>query len=153
VSSKTAGFTIIEAMCVLVLSGMITAIGVPPLRDALRRRVVRAAGNELVLAHSLARSTALRFGRGAQLRIDVTRGRFWVDVDTSGTGIRDTIGVLHSLAEQDVQISSNRAVLCFDARGLAAINATCSAGAALIVLKSKSWTDTVRITPLGKVLR
>jgi Tfp pilus assembly protein FimT len=143
----------VEVMFVVVISGMITAIGVPKLRNALRQRAVRAAGNELVLAHSLARSTALRFGRSAQLRIDVTRGRFWVDVDTSGTGVRDTIGVIHSVAEQNMQISSNRAVLCFDARGLAVINATCSAGDALIVLRSQNWTDTVRITPLGKVLR
>ena len=147
------GFTVIELMFVVVISGLITAIGMPKLRNALRQRAVRAAGNELVLSHSLARSTALRFGRGAQLRIDVTEGRFWVDVDTSGTGMRDTIGVVHSLAEQDIQISSNRAVLCFDARGLAAINATCSAGDALIVLRSQNWTETVRITPLGKVLR
>jgi len=143
----------VEVMFVVVISGMVTAIGVPKLRNSLRQRAVRAAGNELVLAHSLARSTALRFGRSAQLRIDVARGRFWVDVDTSGTDLRDTIGVVHSVAEQNMQISSNRAVLCFDARGLAVINATCSAGDALIVLRSQNWTDTVRITPLGKVLR
>ena len=46
------------------------------------------------MAHSLARSTAVRYARVAELPIDAANARFWVEVDTSGTGIRDTVGLM-----------------------------------------------------------
>jgi type IV fimbrial biogenesis protein FimT len=150
---RSQGFTVVELMIVLLLVGMITTLTLPKLRTSMRVRAVRAAGNELVLAHSAARSAALRFGRASQLHIDVPTARFWVDVDTSGTGVRDTVGFIHTLSDRGVQLASSRAVLCFDARGLAATNVTCSANDALIVLSSQSYADTVRTTTLGKVLR
>jgi prepilin-type N-terminal cleavage/methylation domain-containing protein len=147
------GFTVIELMIVMLIVGMITSLTVPKLRTGLRQRAVRSAGNDFVLVHSFARSTALRYGRTALLRIDASGGRYWVEVDTSGTGVRDTVGVLRDLSNTGVQMSSTQSVMCFDARGLAAISATCSSGGAVIVFASQGWADTVRLTTLSKVLR
>jgi Tfp pilus assembly protein FimT len=148
-----AGFTLVEAAIVMVAVGLLTAMSIPKLSAGLQQRAVSSAANEFVLAHSFARSTALRYGRVAQLHIDASMARFWVDVDTSGTSVRDTVGLPHDLAAQGIQLTTTRAVLCFDARGFATTNATCAGGDVTVVLMASNWLDTVRTTTLGKVLR
>src|SRR5919197_6696157 len=83
------GFTVPEMLMVVVIVSVLMAIGVPKLTTTFQGRSVATAADQFVLAHSLARSTALRYGRQAQLHVDTVAGRLWVDVDTSGTGQRD----------------------------------------------------------------
>jgi len=150
---RKRGFTMIELAIVLVIAGLLTAMAVPKLAAAFRQRSVSSAGDQFVLAHSLARSTALRYGRVSELHVDAAAARFWVEVDTSGTGVRDTVGFVHSLADAGVKVISTRTLLCFDARGLATTSNTCPPGDATIVFTSSKSVDTVRVTTLGKVLR
>ncbi|HYT70068.1 MAG TPA: GspH/FimT family pseudopilin [Gemmatimonadales bacterium] len=147
------GFTMIELAIVLVIAGLIAGVAGPKLADGLRQQSVRAAADQFVLAHSLARSTALRYGRVAELRIDAAGTRFWVEVDTSGTGVRDTVGFVRNPADAGVKMTSTRTLLCFDARGLATTGGACQPGDATVVFASSSRAATVRVTTLGKVLR
>ena len=143
----------IELAIVLVIAGLLTAMAAPRVAAAFRQRSVSSAGDQFVLAHSLARSTALRYGRVSELHVNAAAASFWVEVDTSGTGVRDTVGFVHSLAEAGVNMSSTRTLLCFDARGLATTSSTCQAGDATVAFTSSHSVDTVRVTTLGKVLR
>src|SRR4051794_35490575 len=87
------GFTMIEMIMVLGLIGIVAAIGGPRVGAALQRRTTASAADQFALTHSLSRSTAIRYARVAQLHIDASTRRFWVDVDTSanGSGQRATI--------------------------------------------------------------
>lgn len=153
--SVRRGFTAIDVVVTTGLLGVVTAFGAPELQDALRRRTIQSAADQFTTAHSLARATAIRYGRVAQLHIDPAARRFWVEVDTSANdvGQRATVWYDRTLTDPGVQVSSDRTLLCFDARGLALDINPCEAGDAQVVFTALQASDTVRTTVLGKVLR
>jgi prepilin-type N-terminal cleavage/methylation domain-containing protein len=153
--TQRRGFTLVEAILVLFLMAVVAAIGGPKLSAALHRRTTSSAADQFVLTHSLSRSTALRYGRVAQLHIDAATRRFWIDVDTSANGIgqRATIANVRDVSGSGLSMTSTRMVLCFDARGIASTVGSCEAGDALVIFSDGETADTVRTTILGKVLR
>lgn len=149
------GFTLIELMMVVSVVAIVAATSGPKVAAALQRRTTASAADQFVLTHSLTRSTALRFGRIAQLHIDAVGQRFWVDVDTSANGIgqRATIANIRYTTDNGMVMTSNRALLCFDPRGIASTLGSCEPGNAQIVFTDGPMADTVNTTSLGKVLR
>jgi prepilin-type N-terminal cleavage/methylation domain-containing protein len=149
------GFTMIEAVMVVSVIGIVAAIGGPKVSLALQRRSTSSGADQFVLTHSLTRSTALRYGRIAQLHVDQPGQRFWVDVDTSANGIgqRAIIANIRYTSDNGLQMTSNRALLCFDARGLASTLGSCESGDARVIFADGVMADTVVTTILGKVLR
>ena len=140
---------------VMSIIGIVSAIGAPKVAVILQRRSTASAADQFVVTHSLTRSTALRFGRVAQLHIDQPGQRFWVDVDTSANGIgqRAIIANVQYVDENGLNISSNRILLCFDARGIASTSGSCEAGNAQVIFSDGAKADTVITTILGKVVR
>jgi prepilin-type N-terminal cleavage/methylation domain-containing protein len=153
--TQRRGFTLMEAIIVMALMAMVAATGGPKLSAALHRRTTSSAADQFVVTHSLTRSTALRYGRVAQLHIDAPTRRFWVDVDTSANGIgqRATISNVRDVSGSGLTMTSTRTVLCFDARGIASTSGSCEAGDALVIFSDGATADSVRTTILGKVLR
>jgi prepilin-type N-terminal cleavage/methylation domain-containing protein len=153
--SQRAGFTMIEIVMVLSIIGILAATGGPKVAAALQRRTTASAADQFVVAHSLTRSTALRFGRIAQLHIDAPGQRFWVDVDTSanGTGLRATISNIRYTTDDGMSMTADRSLLCFDPRGIASTLGSCEAGNAQVIFSDGAMADTVTTTSLGKVLR
>ncbi len=149
------GFTMIESILVVSVIGIVAALGGPKIAAALQRRTTGSAADQFVLTYSLTRSTALRYGRIAQLHIDTTAQSFWVDVDTSANGIgqRATIANVRYVGGNELQMTTNRALLCFDARGLASTLGSCESGDAKVIFSDGVMADTVATTILGKVLR
>ncbi|HEY8831661.1 MAG TPA: type II secretion system protein [Gemmatimonadaceae bacterium] len=149
------GFTMIESIMVLTVIGIVAALGGPKISAALQRRTTASAADQFVLTHSLTRSTAIRYGRIAQLHVDQGAQSFWVDVDTSANGIgqRATIANVRYVSDNGLQMTSNRALLCFDARGLASTLGSCESGDATVIFSDGVMADTVVTTILGKVLR
>jgi type II secretory pathway pseudopilin PulG len=148
------GITFIEIMIVLVITGLIAVTTLPKLFAMFRQQSTIAAADRFVRVHELARSSALRYGRTSQLHIDATGLRFFVDVDTSGTGIRDTIGPIRSVSDLGVAMSSTDTLMCMDARGLPSrTNGLCQAPAGTVVFSNAGRYDSVTVTTLGKVLR
>ena len=154
--ASRAGLTITELVLTIVILAMILAIAFPRIDIALRRAHLQAASAELTTAHFLARASAMRYGRPAQLRIDAANGRFWVQVDTTvaGAGTLDTIGPVHRMGDASITMTSTRSTLCFDRRGLAYFFAgTCDSANALITFTLSGRTDTVQMTAIGKIIR
>ncbi|HJQ10568.1 MAG TPA: GspH/FimT family pseudopilin [Gemmatimonadaceae bacterium] len=152
---RRRGFTLLEVIIVLALLAVVAAMGTPRLSAALRRRTTQMAADQFATAHSLARATAVRYGRVAQLHIDAPTKRFWVDVDTSANGIgqRATIWYTRDLTSTGVVMQSNRSLLCFDARGLPLVLGACESGDATVSFTLLDRADTVRTAALGKILR
>ena len=149
------GFTMIESIMVASIIGIVAAIGGPKVFSALQRRTTASAADQFVVVHSLTRSTALRYGRIAQLHVDATGQRFWVDVDTSANGIgqRATIANIRYVNDAGLEMATNRTLLCFDARGIASTAGSCESGDVKVIFSDGVMADTVSATILGKVLR
>ncbi len=148
------GYSLLELITVLVLTGLAAAIATPPLASTYKRTATRTARDQFVSAHSLARSMAVRYGRVAELRIDAANTRFWVEVDTSSIGgMNARVGVTKDLNAAKVLLTSDRSILCFDVRGLPTTRGACEAADATIIFSVEGKADTVKITALGKVLR
>lgn len=149
------GVTMIELVMVLSVIGIVAATSGPRISAAMQRRTTASVADQFVVTHSLTRSTALRFGRVAQLHIDAPNKRFWVDVDTSANGIgqRATIANVRDVSGNGLLMTSNRTLLCFDARGIASTLGSCEPGDARVVFSDGAMADTVTTTALGKVLR
>jgi len=155
VKTRRSGFSLLEVIIVMFLLAVVAAIGMPRLSAALRRRTTTIAADQFAAGHSLARATAMRYSRVAQLHIDATAKRFWVDADTSANGIgqRATIWYVRDLSETGLTMSSTRSLLCFDARGIASTAGSCEPGDAIVIFSESDKADTVTTTALGKVLR
>ena len=82
VRRRCDGFTLVEMLVVITVMGTLAAVLMPSMVTAFRQRATRGWVDRLTMAHGLARATALRFGRVAELHIDATNKRFWVEVDT-----------------------------------------------------------------------
>jgi len=149
------GFTLLETIIVMFIAAIVAAMGAPKLSAALRQRSVTSAADQFVSVHSLARSTALRYGRVAQLHIDASTTRIWVDVDTSanGSGQRATVSYIRDLSSNGVTLASNRSLLCFDARGVATTGGGCEAGNIAITFNDVDKSAPLNATALGKILR
>jgi len=151
--SVRTGFTLIETMMVLVVLGMIALIGTPKLSASLGHARARAAVNRFVAAHSLAKATAIRYGRRAELWIDAAGGTFWIRQDSTGLG-GNVLRITPAATVGDgVTLASNRAILCFNGRGLPTTAGACEAPDATVVISTADRADTLTITPLGKILR
>lgn len=153
--SQRRGLTLIELLMVMSVIGIVAAIGGPKVSSFMLRRTTASAADQFVLTHSLTRSTAIRYGRVAQLHIDAPTRRFWIDVDTSANGIgqRATIAYVRDVSTIGLQMTSTRTLLCFDARGIASTLGSCEPGDAKVVFTDGPKADTVVTTALGKVLR
>jgi type IV fimbrial biogenesis protein FimT len=155
VKTRRSGFTLLEVIIVMSLLAVVAGIGVPRLSAALRRRTTSTAADQFAAAHSLARATAVRYSRVAQLHVDTTAKRFWVDADTSANEIsqRSIIWYVRDFSETGLTMSSTRSLLCFDARGMVSTAGSCEPGDATVIFSESDKADTVTITALGKVLR
>jgi prepilin-type N-terminal cleavage/methylation domain-containing protein len=149
------GFTLLEIIITMCLLAVIATMGSVRLATALRRRATQTAADQFATTHSLARATAVRYGRVSQLHIDAATRRFWIDIDTSatGSGQRATIWYVRNLTQPGLSMSSNRTLLCFDARGLPWTTAPCEPADAQVIFTSVERADTVRTASLGKILR
>lgn len=143
-----AGMTLPELLIAVALVSTLMATAIP----MIDRGNARAAHDEFVLAHGLARSVAVQHARLTELHIDADGARYWIQVDTAGTGRYDTLKIRH-LGAEGVSMDSDRALLCFDARGLASVRGACEPADGSVVFSDHGSADTVVTTAAGMVLR
>jgi prepilin-type N-terminal cleavage/methylation domain-containing protein len=152
--SRAAGFTLIEALIVMVVVGMITAFTLPRIRSALYATNARSARVAFGTLAAKARSAARQ--RGCTATLNVTggaTGRVWVTVCKVSSAGTDTLGVIDPLAQRfNISISATSGALQFDPRGLSVgylpltVRFTSTAGGSTV-------TDSAMINQLGKVTR
>ena len=101
--------------------------------------------------HLMARSAALQFGRTAELRIDSSAGRIWVEVDTTsaGTGVRTTFGSVPDFSDGRVRLRATTTSVCYDGNGVD-FREGCS-GSGGFVFSKGDHTETVAISANGLV--
>ena len=154
-SMRERGFTLTELIIVIILAGVLATIATPTFSTNYGRTATRTAVDQFVSIHTLARSIAVQYGRTAELHIDNSTGRFWVEVDTTSTfsGAKIRVGALRDIGKGGVTMASDRALLCFDSRGFPTSRGSCESADATIIFTRLEHSNTVEVTPLGRVLR
>ncbi len=155
---RTGGFSVFELLFVLMFLLVLVSMALPS-SDQLDGRRVRMAADQFASAHRLARSTGIQHGGMSEFHVDTVNNRYWIEVDTSSTGVTDTIGVVRDMTTQDnVDIVSARTLVCFDGRGLPSLNKnsrgdTCEPPNGFVIFSLRGEVDSLEVTGLGKVVR
>jgi type II secretory pathway pseudopilin PulG len=156
--ANVEGFSLVEALIVVTLVGLLAALALPALSEARAKANLAAARDAFAAAHALARQVAPQYGRLARLWIDPPAGRFWVTVDTSTVpdrSVLDTVGPLVDVGSRfgGVRLDSNRRALCFDPNGLGTAAVGCELPNATVIFRRRGFADTVTTSRLGRLLK
>ena len=151
--SSESGFSVAELLMVMTLVALLAIIVNPPIAPFAQRAGASAAADQFMAFHELARSSAIKYGRLTELHLDPSGGQFWVQVDTARATPADTVAVVTDLTKRGVRMTTDRTLLCFDARGVATARGACGSGLATVVFSVQSHRDTVWVTAAGNAIR
>ena len=147
---KRSGFTTIEMVIVVVLIGLIAAIGFPKIRQTLDKTNVRSARAAVGTLAAMARSAAIQRGCPGVIHFLATNATVWVT--TSCAAKVDTVSGVQQLTTRfKVTMVATRDSVRYDPRGLSLDNL---AGNTVITFTGSvgSNVDSTVINPLGKVV-
>ena len=135
------GFTLLELLLVLAVTGIIAGISIPALIGMRDRITVRMAAVDTGRAIADARSVALTASRRTAVQIDAIANTLSV---VSGT---DTIRTLH-LDEYGVRMRTTRDSIAFGPTGIG-----WGAATATIILSRGSASTALAVSRLGRIRR
>jgi prepilin-type N-terminal cleavage/methylation domain-containing protein len=161
---RANGFTLHEVMIAIALIVSAMAIVGPPTVRTMHRSTLRAASEEVKSLYALARALAMQSGRLAILEIVPPQGQLdytlSVEADTSSAGTGRVLFRRSALTR--AEFVADRAVLCFDSRGIPTTRTIrtanakvkqCEAPDVTIIVKSGGRADTLSFSPLGELIQ
>src|SRR5881409_2521321 len=149
---RRSGFTFVEILIVMIIIGLIAALGIPRIRSALQSQNVRSARAAVGTMVAKARAAAVQRSCRATLQLR-SAGTAWVTACKTtaigATGALDTLGGVENVAGRwNLTMSETRDSVRFDPRGLNVDYQT-----TVVRFVSGSIRDSVIINQLGKVVR
>lgn len=155
---RRSGFSLVEAIVVSAMLGLLLMLALPDYLRARARANVGAARDAFIATHSLAQRIAAQYGRVARLHLDPEANRFWVSVDTGfatpGPSLATILPVVSTQQRfAGVRIEAPTRTFCFDPRGLPTARHDCSLPNATIVFRLGSISQTLTLSRLGRVVR
>ena len=148
---KRSGFTIMEMVIVVVLIGIIAAIGFPKIRRSLDKVNVRSARATMSTLAATARAAAVQRGCTAVIHFVATNATVWVTTNCAAKV--DTVSGIQRLGTRfKVTMVPSRDSLRFDPRGLSLDNLGSTSTVIRFTGSVGSNVDSTVINPLGKVV-
>ncbi|HEV8508832.1 MAG TPA: GspH/FimT family pseudopilin [Gemmatimonadales bacterium] len=142
------GFSTIEMIIVVILIGLIAAIGFPRLRQGLEKQNVRSSKALIATMAATARGTAIQ--RGCSATLNLSGDSVWVSAcginppaASVQVGTKKLVG-----REFNVTLSSSQASVVYDPRGIATVFQPTT-----IRVIGPHYRDSVVINEVGKVKR
>ena len=148
---KRSGFTTIEMVIVVVLIGIIAAIGFPKIRQSLDKANVRSARAAVGTFAAMARAAAIQRGCPGVIHFVATNATVWVTTNCQ-TKVDTVSGVQQLGTRFKVTMVATRDSVRYDPRGLSLDNVTANTVVTFTGSVSSNIDSTV-INPLGKVIR
>jgi len=148
---RTRGFTFIEVLIVMVLIGIIAALGIPRIRDAIQKNNVRGARAALGTLVAKARGAAVQRGcRSAIHFTSGTAGTVWITAcKVSNSALTDTLGGVEQLAVRyNLTLTAGADSVTFMPNGVSPDNTL-----TVLRVSSNGITDSVMVNQVGKVVR
>ena len=140
------GFTLLEVLTVMVIVGVVTALGAPRFKEWLSHENVRQARVSVTTQLAGARSIAVQRGCESVLHIDAAASRVWVTAcKVAGAG-KDTIGTIDNIASRyGVVFTSTGDSILFTPQGIAF-----SAAWIAMTFSKEGYDAILEISPLGR---
>jgi prepilin-type N-terminal cleavage/methylation domain-containing protein len=146
---KTQGFTLVEILIVVVLIGIMLAVGIPYFRTGTVKGDLRSGADAIAQLHAVAKQTAIQRGRTARLVMNAGANTVVVTATNAAGTAQDTVGKVEDLNSRfGVTFTTTNATLVFTPRGIGGE----SAGTTIIVSKA-GFADTITISAAGRLLR
>lgn len=146
---RTNGFTQISTLHVLALSG-VTAVGTGGALVSANQELAMTNAVELVqLAHSQARTTALRSGEMVRLDVDAEGARITVTLVSDDA--RSTEVLVRELAPPAVAIESEFETICYDGTGNPVVGGDCEAPFGSIMIRTLNDETTLTLNGEGRL--
>lgn len=149
--SARAGFTLIEAVIVFVMIGIITAYAYPRLVGGTVRNNVRAARGHIISLYSKARAAAIETNRATTLNFTASQAFITASprLTTGGTGTVDTIGAVDNLQTRyGVALAwSPAAQITVDPRGFGNLSVT------TVWVTRGGVSDSMVVSGFGRVIK
>ena len=134
------GFTLLELLVVMTVTGIVLAIAVPRARAGLDRAVVRSAATDVRATLGLARTLALAGHAVILVDVDSVRGMLRIRRG-SAVLLRRGVGQAHG-----VELRATRESLSYDPYGLGRGAANLS-----VLIRKGVATETVFVSRLGRI--
>ena len=142
------GFSMIEMMIVVILVGVIAAIGFPRLRDGLEKQNVRSSKALIATLAATARGTAIQ--RGCSATMNLTVDSVWVTacgVNPPAASVQ--VGTKKLVGKEfNVTLSPTAGSIVYDPRGISTVFQ-----ATTIRVIGPHYRDSVIVNELGRVKR
>lgn len=144
-----AGFTLIEILMVIVLIGIMTAIGFPKMRDGLVKSDVKSARSQAMLLYAQGRASAQESGRVVTLSFAGSTALLTATPRLlAGAGTIDTIaGPINLVTTYSVTAAGNpSSTLTIDPRGFGT-----SAGTTITFTRA-GYSDSIVVSNFGRIV-
>lgn len=141
------GFTLVEMLFVVILGGLVVAVGTRQIGRTASRRAVENARDAFILTAQRARAEAMRTGRLVHLQVVPGSGEVRV-AESSGTAV-------YTLAMSDLEVAlvAPDLSLCYTSRGYALPGCTSINVETEVAFARGPDTATAAVLPLGQVRR
>lgn len=148
--SSQAGFTLIEAVIVFVMVGILAALAYPRLTGGTARNSVRSARGHIISLYSKARAAAIETNRATTLNFNASQA--WITATprlNPGSGTVDTIGQVENLTGQyGVAVTfTPSGQLTIDPRGFGSATVT------TVWVTRSGVTDSMVVSGFGRVIK
>jgi prepilin-type N-terminal cleavage/methylation domain-containing protein len=142
------GFTLVEALIVVVLLGLIVLIGFPKISSALVQNDLRGARTTMVNMMAAARAAAVQSNRLTWIKFEGSTAHVVAQPRIDGALGVDTVGGVQDLSEQyGVSVVADEGSIQFDPRGFG----TGLSDADTITIWRGGYSSTIEIDGLGRV--
>lgn len=145
--ARRGGFTLVEMVFVLMISGIIMGVGVRETPRLWNQRAVTNARDAVVSTSHVARAEAMRGGEPVFVWIRPSAGI--IRVGTTPTELIDSV----VMADYQVTMAGNDLNLCYTARGYAMPGCTSVTKTEAIEFSRGAQTTGLTVLPLGQMWR
>lgn len=148
------GFTLVEVVVVMAVLAVMAALSTGPVQRLRDAAALHQARHIVTAAVGAASSAGARYGGPAVLEIDAAGEALELRVDTAGPGrsaVPLTVRRYDLAVGARVDLESDRDRICFDPRGVGVARPPCRSTGGTFVLRVGRYTDTVRLSAVGRV--
>ncbi len=140
------GFTLIEMMMVVVVSGLMLLVAFPRVRSGMIKSSIRSARGDIVSMHSQARTAAVQYGKPTFVDFTGDRAVVLMEVAPGAASWADTLGGVQDMADKYGVDLGATADWKFDPRGFGLQGGT-------VYIRRGGYADTITVSGFGRVVQ